>query len=152
MQSEMTRFTLKKDADIGRRLDALKLVFDACVSKVMHCDKFRQQNMNYALALFAGLMAFRTKLDAPWVISLTLFVLMIIFCVWDRRWHRTKHGWDSAANKCYTALVELTNNPDQDVTYCRYDTAAEADAEWTSWQPIVFYLLVAASAASFFVH
>ena len=153
--AQMHQFTLKKTADIQQRIDAITLHFDKVEAKVTHADTFRQRNMNYALAIFAGLTALRVNLDTPaseYVVSVMLLAFSIIFCVWDRRWHRMKHGWDSTNKICYDRLVDLTNDPNQDLTFPRYNSLAEKDAEWTSWQPVVFYLLVAGSVLSFCIH
>jgi hypothetical protein len=63
-----------------------------------------------------------------------------------------KHGWDSTSKICYEKLAALANDPDQDVVFPRFDIAGEQTAELGSWQPIVFYLLVLGSIASFIIH
>jgi hypothetical protein len=151
----MQQITLAKSADPQRRIDAIQLLVRKAEDKVIHADTFRQRNMNYALVVFAGLIGLRSNVhDATnqVVISTTLLVLSIVFCVWDRRWHRVKHGWDSTGKACYNCIVQLTNDPNQDVSFPAYDSKAEQGAEWRSWQPVVFYLLVAASVGSFFIH
>lgn len=151
---ETKEIKLTKVADLEKRIQILTLLFNKAEAKVTHADTFRQRNMNYALAVFAGLIAIRLKLQgigAQYILSVTLLILSGIFCIWDRKWHKTKHGWDSTSRNCYEKLVTLVNNPDQDVLFLRYDSAGEHTTEWTSWQPIVFYFLVLGSIASFFI-
>lgn len=110
--------------------------------------------MNFALVTFAAMIGLRISAVHTinqFVISTTLFVLSIIFCAWDRRWHRVKHGWDSTARCCYDCIIKLTNNEKQDIEFPLYDSEAEPHAEWLSLQPAVFYLLVIGSIASFFI-
>jgi hypothetical protein len=146
--------TLVKSAPLEQRIDTLKLLYQKAEEKVIHADTFRQRNLNYALVIFAGLIAAGVKISstvAPYIISITLIIVMVIFCGWDRRWHQIKHGWDHTGKECYLLIVELINNPIQDVSIPSYISAAESDAEWFSWQPIIFYFLILASIASFFV-
>jgi len=108
--------------------------------------------MNYSLVIFAGLIALGVKLpqfSAQSVVSATLLIFMAIFCVWDRRWHRIKHGWQSTANEAYRKVNELNNFPEKEITIPLYKTSGEEKAEWLSWQPIIFYFLVAGAALSF---
>ena len=151
----MTEITLKASStNINQRIDLLTLLHDRAVEKVNHSDTFRQRNMNYALAIFAALVAVGVRLDG-WlshaIVSGTLFSLMVIFCVWDRRWHKTKHGWDHSSYEFYKKLRDIINDPNQDVSYQLYYVEGEPKAEWFSLQPIVFYFLIAASVVSFFV-
>ena len=150
----MTEITLARTADKSQRIQVLTMLYDKAEGKVLHADTFRQRNMNYAFVIFAGLVAGGIKLgnEVPHhILSATLTILMVIFAVWDRRWHKTKHGWDATSKTCYDSLVKLVNNPDQDLTLSTYKIKGEATAEWRSWQPIVFYFLVVASVASFWV-
>jgi len=153
----MNKISLLKSACIKQRIDTIKILLNKAEMKVTHADTFRQRNMNYALVIFAGLIAMRVKLTDPndqtlkIAISITLLILSLIFCVWDRRWHKIKHGWDNTAKICYRRIVDLTNNPDQDITFSRYNVKIAKSAEWDSLQPIVFYTLVIGSIASFFI-
>jgi hypothetical protein len=47
-------FTLDENTDIAKRIDILKMLHKKAEEKVIHADKFRQTNMNYALVIFAG--------------------------------------------------------------------------------------------------
>jgi hypothetical protein len=150
----MKEIILDKTALFESRMKTLELLYRKAEDKVTHSDTFRQRNMNYALVIFAGFVATNVKMNnilAPYLLSSILTVIMIIFAVWDRKWHRTKHGWDGTSRECYSKIVELTNDPDRDIKFQTYDAIAEGTAEWLSWQPIVFYILILASIGSFFI-
>lgn len=149
----MKTIILNKSVSCEKRLETLELLYKKAEAKVTHADTFRQRNMNYALVIFAGFFAANIKMsDAinPYLMSSILTIIMIIFSIWDRRWHRTKHGWDGTSLECYLKIVELINNPNVDITFQTYYKEKEKTAEWFSWQPIVFYFLVLASIGSFF--
>jgi hypothetical protein len=150
----MKTMILNKSASYESRIETLVLLYKKAEEKVTHADTFRQRNMNYALIIFAGFVAAGIKTSgtlAPYLLSSTLTIIMIIFSVWDRRWHRTKHGWDGTSLECYSKIIELTNNPNNDITFQTYYEEKEETAEWLSWQPIIFYFLVLASIGSFFI-
>ena len=150
---KMKTIILNKSELCEKRLETLELLYKKAEAKVTHADTFRQRNMNYALVIFAGFFAAGIKTNDLWnpiLMSSILTIIMIIFTIWDRRWHRTKHGWEGTSLECYSKIAELTNNPNIDVTYHTYYVEKEKTAEWFSWQPIVFYFLVLASIGSFF--
>ena len=150
----MNDITLKGTSDLGHRIELLRMLYDKAVEKVNHSDMFRQRNMNYSLVIFGALMTVGIKLDdllSRAIVSGTLLALTIIFCLWDRRWHKTKHGWDRSSRMYHTKLEELVNNPTNDTVYRRYYEDGEKSAEWFSFQPIVFYFLIVASIVSFFL-
>ena len=145
--------TLKSSPNSEKRIETLTLLFEKAESKVTHADMYRQRNMNYSLIIFAGLIALGIKLPQQYlaqsIVSATLLILMLIFCIWDRRWHKIKHGWQSTAKEAYCNICELTNNPEQEIIMPLYKSKSERKAEYYSWQPIVFYFLVVCSALSF---
>jgi len=150
----MENFILKGTSNPEQRIEMLTLLFKKAEEKVHHSDTFRQRNMNYALAIFAGFIALGVKLDSyltQCIISTTLSLLMFIFTVWDRRWHRTKHGWEGSSHIFYEKITEINNNPKDDIDFLNYYVQGEDEAEWFSWQPVVFYFLIIASLASFFI-
>jgi hypothetical protein len=101
--------------------------------------------MNYALLIFAGLFGVGVGLDNmvyKLAISTAIVLLMCIFCLWDRRLHKISHGWQSS-NKTYCEMsAEVINKPTKDISFPRYSTDNEKNAEWFSFQPVVFYALV----------
>ncbi len=111
--------------------------------------------MNYSLVIFAGLIALGIKLPGQYlaqsIVSITLLILMLIFCIWDRRWHKIKHGWQATAKEAYCNICEITNNKEQDIVMPLYKSESESNAEKFSWQPIVFYFLVLGATFSFWL-
>jgi hypothetical protein len=151
---KIIKITLVKTISLDRRIDTLKLLYQKAEEKVFHADTFRQRNLNFALVIFAGLIAAGVKKEsiiAPYLLSSVLTIIMFIFTFWDRKWHRTKHGWEGTSKICYSKIVDLINNPKINVDLDSYDEDAENNAEFFSWQPIVFYFLFLASLASYFV-
>jgi len=150
----MSEITLLKSADKSDRIQVLTMLHEKAERNVFHADTFRQRNMNYALVIFAGIIAaeVRLKNQVPhYVLSATLTILMIIFAIWDRRWHKISHGWRATGKACFRNLAELVNNPANNLTFLAYVPGGKGKAEWCSWQPIVFYFLVVASVASYWV-
>lgn len=150
----MIEITLKGTSDLDHRIELLRMLYNIAIEKVNHSDMFRQRNMNYSLVIFGALMAVGIKLDgllSRAIVSGTLFVLTVIFCLWDRRWHKTKHGWDHSGRIYYKKMEEMVNEPSKDIGYKQYYVEGEQSAEWFSFQPIVFYFLVVASLSSFFL-
>jgi len=122
--------------------------------RVLHSDTFRQRNINFALVIFAGFIALGSRVHgqaAHLLTSGTLLALMTIFALWDRRWHKTKHGWQQTRNVLTSKVVKLANHPKKDVQFQLYCPDAEKTAEPFSFQPMIFYFLVLASLVSFFV-
>jgi hypothetical protein len=150
----MNEITLKNSSDVSQRIEILKLLHRKPEEKVNHSDMFRQRNMNYALVIFAAFITMGIKLDSQLsqvILAFTLFTLMAIFCIWDRRWHLTKHGWEYSSCVFYEKMCHITNDSMQEISYKFYYKEREQTAEWFSVQPIVFYFLLAASIASFFI-
>jgi hypothetical protein len=150
----MSEITLNRLADTSLRIQVLTMLHEKAEGKVLHADTFRQRNMNYALVIFAGLVAAELRIENQmphYLLSATLTILMVIFAIWDRRWHMTAHGWRATAGACYSNLAKLVNNPDQDLTFSTYERKGEKKAEWHSWQPVVFYFLIVASVVSFWI-
>ncbi len=151
----MTEMTLKGTSDVaanGQRVSLVSGLADSCRSKVNHIDGLRQRNMSIALAIFAVLFGFglRAPGDSAAFTALALVVLMLAFCLLDRRLHRMSHGWRSTAGRILAAAGDALNNPDQPVTFEVYRSAAEAKAEFDSLQPVLYYLLVLGGALSYF--
>jgi hypothetical protein len=152
--TEITLKALKDPPNFDQRIDILKLLHRKAEEKVNHLDMYRQRNMNYALVIFAGFSAVGIKLQShlsQGIVSVTLLALMVIFCIWDRRWHGYRHGWDYSSRVFYERLCAITNEPNNDISYKLYYAEGEVKAEWSSLQPIVFYFLITASVASFFI-
>jgi hypothetical protein len=151
----MPEITLHKSADKADRIHVLTILHEKAEGRVFHSDTYRQRNMNYALVVFAGLIAAQLKLENQmphYVLSATLTILMTIFAIWDRRWHKFSHGWNATGSACFRKLAELVNSSGkEDLTFLTYEAKGEGKAQRLSWQPIVYYFLVAASVASFWI-
>jgi hypothetical protein len=144
--------TLLGSSDIEHRINVLTTLLDQAEDKVNHIDESRQRNMNYALVIFAGLVGLGVGLnDLAYQLytSVTLFVVMSIFCLWDRRLHKISHGWQGSSATFCREIGEVINKPDQDIAFPRYRADAEKRAEWFSFQPMIFYALVFGGVATF---
>lgn len=150
----MKKITLNGKSDIGKRIEFVTNLFDKAEIRLLHSDSFRQRNMNFALAIFAGLFAVGLKTEGIFlhiVLSASLFLLMLSFTIWDRRWHKTKHGWQMSRDVFRTKLIKLVNQPDIDISFFPYSVDGEMKAELNSWQPMLFYGLTVGAAISFFI-
>ncbi|MGO9317007.1 MAG: hypothetical protein ACLPXT_11520 [Terracidiphilus sp.] len=155
----MSRLDLKGNIDKGKadnslRIQIITMLHEKAANRMIHADTFRQRNMNYALAIFAGLVVagIRPENKVPhYVLSIMLTVLMILFTFWDNRLHKFSHGWRTTSSNCLHKLEDLVNDPNQKINICTYDSKGEKGAKWYSLQPFVYYLLVVASVASFWV-
>ncbi len=137
----------------GDRLSIMRDYHDVCISKVNHIDSLRQRNMSIALVIFAILFGFGLK--SPGMLpalfaALALSVLMLTFCLLDRRLHSMSHGWRSTGHGVLTVLGKATNSPNEPVEFSRYIGEAEKNAEWWSLQPVLYYMLVVCGGLSYF--
>ena len=145
------RILLKQEACLQDRLEVLKMLREKSEAKVLHADAFRQRNMQFALIAFPTLFGLGFTINSIFLKIMSSFILslvLIFFTMWDRHWHKMKHGWDHTAEHAYLIFVELTNNPNQDFELEEYDTTYENTAELFSWQPKFFYLLTGISIIS----
>lgn len=141
-------------ADLGLRVDILKALLERSDKAAMHVAEIRQRLLNYSLLIFGAVVAFSNSpssgkigtFDRKFAVS-ALVVLMLVFCYLDRRYHRVNHGWRKTPARLITALVELVNEPQKDVSFQRYAPEGEATAEpfYKSGQPMITWLLVLAS-------
>jgi hypothetical protein len=61
------------------------------------------------------------------------------------------HGWRRTRYGFLQAIEDVVNKPHVEVEFLTYDTEGEQLAQAFSFQPSVFYLLLAGGVASFFV-
>jgi len=141
-------------AENDTRASCLTAILGAVVSKENHVDDLRQRDVAVALVVFAGLFGFGLKtsqeLNPAWT-SMALTLLMLVFCMLDRRLHRSSHGWRRTRFALMGRLADAVNAPRQEVSFLRYDAAAEMGAEWWSVQPMIYYALILGGALSYFV-
>ena len=150
----MNEITLLGSSDIEHRLQVLSTLFNQAEEKINHFDESRQRNLNYALVIFAGLFGLGVGLSNhvyQLYISVIIFTVMCIFCLWDRRLHRFTHGWQISSSTFCMKTSEVINRPDQDITFLRYQVDGEKKAEWFSFQPMIFYALILGGLISFFI-
>jgi hypothetical protein len=146
-------YTLRGSPDndnIERRLRLLSTLFETAKTRCAEIAHLRQNNLSYALVIFAGLFTFGVRFPSGWYsvwVSAALFVMMCFFSLLDRRFHRYIHGWRET-EKIFVGLMEsVTNDPNGDITFVRYVREGERKAEKNGLQPWITYLLVIASAA-----
>ena len=78
-------------------------------------------------------------------VAIALLVIMIVFCLLDRRTHTYIHGWRATEKQFMELLSNLINKPEEDVSYLRYIKEGEKTAELFALQPIIYYLLDASA-------
>ena len=150
----MEEITLSGKSDIKERLEILSDLFKNAQEKVHHITDIRQRNMNYSLLIFAGLFSIGIKLNditAQLILSITLTLIMLIFCLWDRQLHKYSHGWQKSSYTFYKKQIKIINNHENDVKFYRYDRKGEKTAQLKSFQPIVYYLLVVGALLSILI-
>ena len=137
----------------GHRLNFLSGLIDHCQTKVNHIDGLRQRNMSIALAIFAVLVGFglRASGHLPAVFTASaLFALTLTSCLLDRRLHKWSHGWRGTAHGMLTAAKNALNEPVEPISFERYRSTSEAEAELFSLLPILYYILVLLSGLAYF--
>ena len=91
----MNEITLFGSSNVEYRLQILSMLFNQAKEKIKHIVESRQRNMNYALFIFIGLFGLGIGLNNlvyKLSISIAIFLVMCIFCIWDRRLHKISHG------------------------------------------------------------
>jgi hypothetical protein len=129
----------------AQRISVLTLALNLAEAKVNHFDSLRQNQMTIAILIFAGLFGFGLKATdrmSSMATSIALVVLMAIICALDRRLHKLGHGWRSTGKHLLIQIGQAVNNPNSQITFERYRASSEAQAEWFSLQPVLYYLLI----------
>ncbi len=147
-------YTLSGNSDITKRIDLLTNYIKLSEEKVNHLGSYRQKNLSIALIIFAGLFSYGSQMSSSSsqiLVSSILLSIMIAFCLWDRRFHRYCHGWANTRKILTARLIDILNDKENSVSFTRYDKKSEAEAEWFSLQPILFYFLIIGSGISFFI-
>jgi hypothetical protein len=146
-----TLFGSDEKENIDRRIAFLTSLLGIAERKGPYLGQLRQRNMNYALVAFAGLFTFSFKMPTKLYslfVSAALFIIVLVFCLLDLRFHKFVHGWRESEKAFIKAISEVINDPTKKITFVRYIEEAEREAENFSLQPMIFYLLVVAS----FIH
>ena len=150
---EMGKITLLGSSDVENRIDLLRALFDQSDGSLKHVADWRQRNMNVALIIFLGLLGFGIQQDElvyQLSSSISVFIIMSVFAFWDRKLHKSSHVLHATRDTFGILMSQVINNPDQDISYHRYRSDCEKDAEWFSFQPIIYYLLILSGLVSFF--
>ena len=122
--------------------------------KVNHIDRLRDRNMSISVVIFAALFGFGARFatgSAALLLSSALGALMVVGCARDRRLHRISHGWRGTKRALHNVIAKSLSQPDAEISYPMYVPSAEAEAEWAGRQPVLCYLLIAGSAASWWI-
>lgn len=143
--NNMDEITLLGKSDTKCKFEFLHDLFDQSDKSLKHVSHRRQINMNYALVIFLGLLGFGLK-DDELIIklfsSISIIIIMSIFCFWDRRLHKSSHVLLATRDTFGILISQMINNPGQDITFSRYRDDSGKEAEWFSFQPIIYYLLI----------
>lgn len=138
-------------AALETKLAVLTTMFETTKEKGMEVAQLRQKNLNYALIIFAGISTFSfTVVKGEWYsvcCCAALLVIMFCFAKLDRKFHRYIHGWRETEKFFTTKMVQLINNPKQDIKFIRYIAKGEKKAEAKGHQPLITYSLVIGALA-----
>ena len=141
-----------REAIKDERIKFQSLLFSKYIEKINHVDELRQRNMNYALIIFSGLFAIGLKLnkiDPEIILSSILTLVMIIFCLLDRRLHKISHQYQSLCDMHYANVCSLLNNSNKKLKYKKWDKSWRKPAQWFALQPLIFYSLIIGGILSF---
>ena len=144
-----------RQEDIQRRIDFLKLLYDTAVRINGLISDLRQKNLYYALAISGALFAYTFRYLEGFqlvVISIGLLLMMLAFCLMDRRYHKRIHGWRKTQRMIGRTICEVMGNPLANREVKRYFVEGEAEASKKSLQSWIYYLLVAGAVASLIYH
>ena len=154
MEESRQNIKLNRNSDFQTKIEFLQNLYKNAESRILHSDMFRQRNLNFSLVVFAGLIALGLKTNGILthiIITVILTLLMITFTIWDRKWHKTKHGWQKSRDIFQIKLVDLINKPQDDIILESYYKEGEKNAETGSWQCILFYNLTISSLLSIII-
>lgn len=136
-------------SDLSERLALVKNLYDKTVDRMNHTDKLRQQNVNFGIIVFSGLLAFTMKTTderMQYVGCAGIMTLMLIFCLIDSRLHKYLHGYTLAMLNFPQIQARLLADPIGEVRFLQYDRKGEADAKfWRSRNTWLFLALMVAS-------
>lgn len=131
--------------NIQFRINYLSLLQSNAIDNNNHIDKLRQNYLNFALLIFAGLTGFGISLSnriERLFIYIPIPLIMLIFCLLDRKLHKLGHGW-SHLRKIFTKKIsEVINNPKDDTFFYRWYLESEKQAKLFRLQPIIYYSLI----------
>jgi len=139
-----------KEENVRHRIGFLTLLFNVADHREEVIADLRYRNLNYALLIFGGLIAIRLRYQTvssySLLSSLALLLIVVVFCLLDRRYHLFIHGWRRTAKTLAGCLCEMINNPIKDKEVKRYYKEGESEAELLHLQPLIYYLLIGGAA------
>jgi len=141
-----------EEKNVKHRIGFLTLLFNVADRREEMIADLRYRNLNYALLIFGGLIAIRLRYQTvssySLLSSVALLLIMVVFCLLDRRYHLFIHGWRRTAKILAGRLCEMINNPIKDKEVKRYYKEGESGAELLHLQPLIYYLLIGGAAIS----
>ena len=144
---------LTPEGNLSEKLTLIRNLYDRAGDRMNHTDRLRQQNTNFGLLVFSGLLAFIMKTDTklmPNVGCAGVVMLMFIFSLIDHRLHKYLHGYT-------TAMLSFPKNQEQllsgaEAQVRQYFRESEAKAIWwKSHKTWLFTALIMASVLLGFV-
>lgn len=129
-----------------QRINYLSLLLNNAVENNNHIDKLRQNYLNFALLIFAGLFGFGSSLFSKtehlFIFYIPIPLIMSVFFLLDRKLHKLSHGW-SHLRKVFTKKIsELINKPTEDISFYRWYPESHKYAKWYSLQSIIYFALI----------
>lgn len=121
-------------------------------TKINHFDGLRQRNMVVAIAVFSGLSSFVIKASNEVIaisISVSLFLVMGMFFVLDRRFRTYSHGWQKTRKNMIFRIRDIINDPGKDVKFPRYDVSGEKEGRYWSVISVLYAILLVGSFLSY---
>jgi len=132
-----------------KNISMVREFFEKSWDKINHFDILRQQQLNYALIAFSGLLAFIISTDntqMQYTGCCGMVLLMAVFCLHDHRLHKYTHGFSAAVILQAQALRDLTNEPGKKVTIRLYRSDAEREAVWKkSHHTRIYFVMIIAT-------
>ena len=137
---------LEPTDNMDKKYAFVQNLYDKACEKINHFDKLRQQNLNYALVIFSGLIAFilQTKgIEMKLTGCVGVILLILIFCFLDHRLHKYTHGFTSSMLILAHVMAIIIDRPKKKIEFYQYYKEGEKEAKfWKSRQTRIYCLLI----------